>query len=38
MIIVIIYSFIRIRKGKEPKTPRYASAAVLCDDHLPYSQ
>ena len=27
-----------MRKGEEPKTPRYASAAALRDDRLPYSQ
>ena len=30
--------FIRMRKGEELKTPRYASAAALRDDRLPYSR
>jgi len=29
---------LRIRKDKEPKTPRYASAAATYDDRLPYSR
>jgi hypothetical protein len=29
---------IRIRKGEELKTPRYASAAATCDDRLPHSR
>jgi hypothetical protein len=37
MLVNKAYS-IRIRKGKELKTSRYASAAALRNDRLPYSQ
>jgi len=38
MLLLYISFFIGIRKGEEPKTPRYASAAALYNDRLPYSQ
>ena len=28
---------IRIREGEELKTPRYASAVAICNDHLSHS-
>ena len=34
-MIVIIYSF-RLRKGKELRAPRHASAAVTRNGNLPY--
>ena len=37
MLVNKAYS-IEMRKGKELKTPRYASAAATRDDRLPYSR
>jgi len=35
---MLVNILIGMRKDKEPKTPRHASAAATRDDRLPYSR
>ena len=38
MLLLYIFSFIGMRKGEGPKTPRHTSAAASRDDRLPHSR